>query len=195
MLFRSAILAFMAGVADHDMLRVIRLRGGDIFAYPMLVALADKQASSLENHARIINVLHGIPPGAVKKRYADYHGRVLRNEENPPRGLLSGLRRVCCLLGGASQSSSPRNPPPPPGVAAAAALVPEASGRRWSCQEITFSVEDLPKTPTATGVLPLLCTPTINNVLVPLTLIDGGAGLNILSLDAFDDMQLPRARL
>src|SRR4051794_19069772 len=42
---RIAILAFGTGVADRDFQWVIRLSGREIVAYPMLVALADKQAS------------------------------------------------------------------------------------------------------------------------------------------------------
>ena len=34
-------------------------------------------------------------------------------------------------------------------------------------------------------MLPMLCTPTIYNVAVTKTLIDSGAGLNFLSVEAF----------
>jgi hypothetical protein len=40
-----------------------------------------------------------------------------------------------------------------------------------------------------------LCTPTINNVAVNRTLIDGGAGLNIISVEIFEKMQVPYHRL
>ena len=43
--------------------------------------------------------------------------------------------------------------------------------------------------------MPLVCMPTINNVTVSRTLIDGGAGLNILSIAMFDQMQAPYERL
>ena len=45
------------------------------------------------------------------------------------------------------------------------------------------------------GTIPLVCTPTINNVAVTKTLIDGGAGLNVLSMEAFEKLQLPYERL
>jgi hypothetical protein len=32
----------------------------------------------------------------------------------------------------------------------------------------------------------MLCTPTISNVAVTKTLIDGGAGLNVLSIETFE---------
>jgi hypothetical protein len=41
------------------------------------------------------------------------------------------------------------------------------------------------------GTIPLLCTPTINNIAVNRTLIDGGAGLNIISVEVFEKMQVP----
>ena len=36
----------------------------------------------------------------------------------------------------------------------------------------------------------MLCSPIISNVLVTKTLIDGGAGLNVLSIDTFDRLQV-----
>jgi hypothetical protein len=40
-----------------------------------------------------------------------------------------------------------------------------------------------------------VCTPTINNIAVNRTLIDGGAGLNIISFEVFKKMQVPYHRL
>ena len=48
---------------------------------------------------------------------------------------------------------------------------------------------------TETYELSMLCAPTINNVLVTKTLIDGGAGLNVLSIEAFDRLQVPYDQL
>jgi hypothetical protein len=45
------------------------------------------------------------------------------------------------------------------------------------------------------GTIPLLCTPTINNIVVNCTHIDGGAGLNIVSVEVFEKMQVPYHRL
>jgi hypothetical protein len=41
----------------------------------------------------------------------------------------------------------------------------------------------------------MLCTPTIYNVAVTKTLIDGGAGLNVLSVQAFDQLHVPYDQL
>jgi hypothetical protein len=45
------------------------------------------------------------------------------------------------------------------------------------------------------GTIPLLCTHTINNIAVNRTLIDGGAGLNIIFVEVFKKMQVPYHRL
>ena len=37
----------------------------------------------------------------------------------------------------------------------------------------------------------MLCSLVISNVQVTNTLIDGGAGLNVLSVDTFDNLQVP----
>ena len=57
---------------------------------------------------------------------------------------------------------------------------------RWSKCTITFSSSDQLKCAATAGALPMLCSPTISNVLVTKTLIDGGAGLNVLSIETFD---------
>ena len=41
----------------------------------------------------------------------------------------------------------------------------------------------------------MLCSPIINNVLVTRTLIDGGAGLNVLSVETFNNLQVPYDQL
>ena len=66
---------------------------------------------------------------------------------------------------------------------------------KWSHHPITFDNRDHPSSTSAVGVLPLVYTPTISNIAVSKTLIDGGAGLNVLSIDAFERMQVPYERL
>ncbi|KAI4991689.1 hypothetical protein ZWY2020_040075 [Hordeum vulgare] len=41
----------------------------------------------------------------------------------------------------------------------------------------------------------MMCTPTISNALVTKTLIDSGAGLNVLSVETFEKLQLPYEQL
>ena len=45
------------------------------------------------------------------------------------------------------------------------------------------------------GELPLLVAPTVANVKMYHVLIDGGAGLNLLSSGAFKELQLPMSQL
>ena len=41
----------------------------------------------------------------------------------------------------------------------------------------------------------MLCSPIINNMVVTKTLIDGGAGLNVLSVETFNNLQVPYSQL
>ena len=52
--------------------------------------------------------------------------------------------------------------------------------------DLTFSSDDHPTNTACSGALPMLCTPTICQVAITRTLIDGAAGLGMLSVEAFD---------
>jgi hypothetical protein len=65
---------------------------------------------------------------------------------------------------------------------------------RWSTNKIGFDEEDHLVSTRAVGIIPLLCTPTIN-ITVNRTLINGGAGLNFISVEVFEKMQVPYHRL
>jgi hypothetical protein len=66
---------------------------------------------------------------------------------------------------------------------------------KWSSNKLGFDEEDHPISTRAIGTIPNVCTPTINNIAVNRTLIDGGAGLNIISIEVFNKMQVPYHRL
>jgi hypothetical protein len=66
---------------------------------------------------------------------------------------------------------------------------------RWSTNKIGFDEEDHLVSTRAMGTVSLLCTPTINNIAINRTLINGGAGLNITSVEVFEKMQVPYHRL
>ncbi|KAM0890753.1 hypothetical protein ACQ4PT_026840 [Festuca glaucescens] len=78
-----------------------------------------------------------------------------------------------------------------------AAVQPSANTPRlkWSQYKISFDASDHPKSTRTVGTLPLVCTPTINNIDVTKTLIDGGANLNVISVETFEKMQVPYDRL
>jgi hypothetical protein len=71
-----------------------------------------------------------------------------------------------------------------------AAAQPKIGNRlmKWSTSKIGFDEEDHPTSTKGVGTIPLLCTPTINNIAVNHTLIVGGVGLNIISIEVFEKM-------
>ena len=105
-------------------------------------------------------------------------------------------RAIACILGGAQAPASQRifkqfdhevN-----------AALPRLDATRplmWSKCAITFSSSDQLKCAATAGALPMLCSPIISNVQVTKTLIDGGAGLNVLSVETFDRLQVPYDQL
>jgi hypothetical protein len=66
---------------------------------------------------------------------------------------------------------------------------------KWSTSKIGFDEGDHPTSVTAVGTIPLLCMPTINNIAINRTLINGGAGLNIISVEVFEKMLVSYHRL
>jgi hypothetical protein len=66
---------------------------------------------------------------------------------------------------------------------------------KWSTSKIGFDEGDHPTSTKGVGTIPLLCMPTINNITINRTLIDGGVGLNIISVEVFEKMQVPYHRL
>ncbi|KAI5013386.1 hypothetical protein ZWY2020_034498 [Hordeum vulgare] len=65
----------------------------------------------------------------------------------------------------------------------------------WSRTTIAFDPRDQLSCSFMASKLPMMCTSTISNVLVTKTLIDSGAGLNVLSAETFEKLQLPYEQL
>ena len=61
---------------------------------------------------------------------------------------------------------------------------------RWSHVPITFDVGDHPDRVAGVGTLPLVVSPIIKNIQVTKMLVEGGAGLNILSAKLMDKLQI-----
>ena len=96
---------------------------------------------------------------------------------------------MACILGGALTPLSNRSFKLLAREVNAVLLKPEASRLlRWSQYLISFYVSDHPKTTRTVGTISLVCTPTINNVAVTKTLIDGGLGPNVLSMETFEKL-------
>jgi hypothetical protein len=66
---------------------------------------------------------------------------------------------------------------------------------KWSTSKAGFDEEDHLASTKAVGTIPLLCMPTINNIAINCTLTDGGAELNIISIEVFKKMQVLYHRL
>ena len=66
---------------------------------------------------------------------------------------------------------------------------------KWSHMPITFHAGDHPDRTSGVGVLPLVVSPTINNIKVTKMLVDGGASLNLISTAIFERMHIPEGKL
>jgi hypothetical protein len=74
--------------------------------------------------------------------------------------------------------------------------VPKAApDQRWRSTTISFGASDCPDNMAGAGVLPLITAPVIANMWLHHVLIDGGAGLNVISHAAFKRLQIPGSRL
>src|SRR3990170_1221503 len=77
-------------------------------------------------------------------------------------------------------------------------MEPAADSRKplkWSRKPIIFDEEDHPDHTTVVGCLPLLVSPTIRNLKVNKMLVDGGAGLNLISPIVIKRLQIPNGDL
>jgi hypothetical protein len=69
--------------------------------------------------------------------------------------------------------------------------VPKATPhQRWRSTTISFRASDCPDNMVGAGILPLITVPVIANMRLHHVLIDGGAGLNVISHDAFKQLQI-----
>jgi hypothetical protein len=74
--------------------------------------------------------------------------------------------------------------------------VPKAAPhQRWQSTTISFGASDCPENMAGAGILPLITAPVIANMRLHHVLIDGGAGLNIISHAAFKQLQILGSRL
>jgi hypothetical protein len=74
--------------------------------------------------------------------------------------------------------------------------VPKAAPhQRWRGTTISFGVSDCPDNMAGAGVLPLITAPVVANMRLHHVLIDGGAGLNVISHAAFRQLQISGSRL
>jgi hypothetical protein len=67
--------------------------------------------------------------------------------------------------------------------------------QRWRGTTISFGASDCPDNMAGAGVLLLITAPVVTNMRLHHMLIDGGAGLNVISHAAFRQLQVPGSRL
>ena len=123
-----------------------------------------------------------MPP--TPRRNEDHH-------QDEGAGGFQEPRAIACILGGAQAPASQRNLKQ--FAREVSAVLPKLEAThplRWSTCAIIFSSTDQLKYAATAGVLPMLCSPVISNVQVTRTLMYGGAGLNVLSVKTFNDLQV-----
>ena len=108
-------------------------------------------------------------------------GNQQRVEENAG-GYQEPQAYIACILGGAQAPLSNRHfKKVSQEINAVLPRIEVSQPLKWSEHKISFDARDHPKSTRAMGTIPLVCTPTINNIAVTKTLLDGGAGLNVIS--------------
>ena len=103
---------------------------------------------------------------------------------------------VMCVDGGASLHASHRQLKQ--WVREVNAAEPPVESRKplkWSGTPIIFDIEDHPDSITTVGCLPMLVSPTIRNLKVTKMLVDGRAGLNLISSAVLQKLQIPNSEL
>jgi hypothetical protein len=81
-------------------------------------------------------------------------------------------------------------------VLSAVPRVPKAAPhQRWRSTTISFGASDCPENMAGAGILPLIIAHVIANMWLHHVLIDGGAGLNVISHAAFKQLQISGSRL
>jgi hypothetical protein len=80
-------------------------------------------------------------------------------------------------------------------LSATPGVLKAAPHQRWRSATISFGASDYPENMAGAGILPLITAPAIANIKLHHVLIDGGAGLNVISHAAFRQLQIPGSRL
>ena len=66
---------------------------------------------------------------------------------------------------------------------------------RWRSTTISFGPSDFPENMAGAGVLPIITAPVIANIRLYHVLVDGGAGLNVISYAGFKQLQILESKL
>ena len=74
-------------------------------------------------------------------------------------------------------------------------VLKEAPHQRWRNTTISFRPYDCPENMLGAGVLPIVAAPVIANIRLYHVLIDGGAGLNVISYAVFKQLQISESKM
>ena len=114
------------------------------------------------------------------------NGNQQHTEENAG-GYQEPQAYIACILGGAQAPLSNRHFKKfSREVSVVLPRIEASQPLKWSEYRISFDASDHPKSTGSVGMIPLVCTPTIKNIAVTKTLLDGGAGLNVISVETFE---------
>jgi hypothetical protein len=80
-------------------------------------------------------------------------------------------------------------------LSATPGVLKAAPHQRWRSTTISFGAFDCPNNMVGAGILPLITAPVIANMQLHHVLIDGGAGLNVISHAAFKQLQISGSHL
>jgi hypothetical protein len=80
-------------------------------------------------------------------------------------------------------------------LSATPGVLKAAPHQRWRSTTISFVASDCPENMAGAGILPLITAPVIANMQLHHVLIDGGAGLNVISHAVFKQLQILGSRL
>jgi hypothetical protein len=106
-------------------------------------------------------------------------------------------KKLYVMYGGSRELTSRRNIKSLRREVLSATLgVPKAAPhQRWRSTTISFGASDCPENMAGASILPLITTPVIANMKLHHVLIDGGAGLNVISHAAFKQLQILGSRV
>jgi hypothetical protein len=97
------------------------------------------------------------------------------------------LKKLYVMYGGSWELTSRRNVKSlcREVLSATPGVLKAAPHQRWRSTTISFGASDCPENMAGAGILPLITAPVIANIKLHHVLIDGGAGLNVISHAAF----------
>src|SRR6187401_3445754 len=213
-----AAAADKPGSSDKQYCKIHRTKGHDLSNCKRVEYLVEQQKAEYERRDKEKAQGGGEEPskkrpfngrggrrGKAKQRQGDRPPRGRDNDEDDDEDMeddenseqeFQKATEVLCVDGDASLHTSHRQLKQ--WVREVNAAEPPVESRRllkWSSTPIVFDLEDHPDRTTAVGCLPMLVSPTIRNLKVTKMLVDGGAGLNLISSAVIKKLQIPDGEL